>query len=831
MVGDRITEETPLLQGQQGRSSPARAIELKKRTLQTYAFTFGFLAILTLLVYTVRSSLPTPLSDTAATRVDGFPGIHAYEAYLSKLTEPHPVNSRANIALKAWLDRIALEFQAEGEQNGVKVDVITNDSTIVSTPNEHWFVGSRNLIVRVHGQSGSDEAILLNAHYDSVPTSYGVTDDGMGVVVELELLRYFVKHPPQKTIIFLFNNFEEGGLIGAKQFVKHPWFKTVKLFLNLEGAGAGGRALLFRCSSLQAAKILGSNSPQVHATPLGNDMFRLGLLKSDTDYTILEAAGVPGMDIAFYAPRSHYHTPLDNLENVTPDALQHMGQMVLATLQAIDKTDGFFDEEPETQLVYYDVLGKIMFAYNFTTHGIGNMIALVLTPLLALVWTVFAVTGNGKISHLARRTGVVLLGFIATLFAFVVTVLFVGVASAALYKMNPLVTYGNIIAVALYMFLAGLLGVIVSQLLLSQVKSMRGPLSSVGASFYGLTAFWWILLIFSSYAGSKQVAVLYFAMFSFIGNVLACILYHGISPESRLRLSLAFLAQIGLPFTVMVDQTFLVMDSMRHSTVDGTPEIAVYGLVAIPVVLMAIQLQPWINTAGQKGSATLITLTALVLTFAICCVLQPFNNGWSPNKVLFSQEYNSTSGLSTVAITAAAGIPTALQRALPVNESDTIRCEPFGTYRTRCYYETDLVPIYADEPNEMSVTIKEKQCVDDLCRFQASFTSQNSLLCRIQFNGDKDHITNAWAHGLDIEKGHHAGSLVTYSLQYGDPVEWGVEYRKNANLTAAVGCFYDEWSKGQLPAFTYLHEHLDDTMTLLLRGQGLSFVYYDRLEL
>lgn len=68
---------------------------------------------------------------------------------------------------------------------------------------------------------------------DSVPTSYGVTDDGVGVAVGLELVRYFVHHPPSKTLIFLFNNFEEGGLIGAKAFVKHPWYKSVRLVINL----------------------------------------------------------------------------------------------------------------------------------------------------------------------------------------------------------------------------------------------------------------------------------------------------------------------------------------------------------------------------------------------------------------------------------------------------------------------------------------------------------------------------------------------------------------------------------------------------------------------
>ncbi|KAI7860970.1 hypothetical protein BDC45DRAFT_529580 [Circinella umbellata] len=853
MMGDNdhINEQTPLLTQSHGHQVVRHDKNNKRKiTLQTYGFTFGFLVLLTVLVYTIRSSLPTPLSDNAAAVVDGFPGIHAYNEYLSQLTEPHPVNSRANIDMKAWLDKIALDFKKEGELNGIKVDVITNDTITLLTKsdwyseNEHWVIPSRNLLVRIHGQSGSNDSILLNAHYDSVPTSYGVTDDGMGVVVMLELLRYYIQHPPQKTIIFLFNNFEEGGLMGAKQFIQHPWFHTVKLFLNLEGAGAGGRALLFRCSSLQAAKKLASNAPLVHATPLGNDMFSLGLLKSDTDYTILEAAGLPGMDIAFYTPRSHYHTPLDHLNYTTPNAVQHMGQMVLATLQAIDKTNGFFDEEQETQLVYYDILGKIMFAYNFDTHGLGNGVALVITPLLALIWTLLSANGQHNhgtsVDYLVKRTIVVIEGFIATLFAFFVTVLFVGVSAFGLLKINPMVTYANIIAVGFYIFLAGLLGVLVSQLLLSKMKSLRGSLSFVETHFYGLTSFWWIMLIFSTYAGSKHVAILYFAMFSFIGNVLGCILYHAITPlGSVLSLVLSFLIQTGLPLTMMLDQTFLVMDSMRHSTVDGTPEIAVYGLLAIPIILMSMQLQPWINKAGQKGFASLVMLTIVVLTFAICCVLPSFNNTWSPNKLIFAQEYNSTTGLSTVSITGVPGVDSELQKILPAHELDTLHCEIFKKYRIQCFYETDLVPIYADQPNEMSITVKDTQCHDDTCQTHISFTSQNSLLCRIQFDGEKERITKAWAQNMETEKDQPVGSLITYNLQYGQPVEWGVEYKRsmstedksNMSLTATIGCFYDEWSQGQIPAFSYLHENLDDTNTLLLRGQGLSLVYYDRLDL
>lgn len=138
----------------------------------------------------------------------------------------------------------------------------------------------------------------IHLHIDAVPAAYGVTDNGAGVATLLELIRYFIRHPPQHDIIFLFNNFEEGGLVGAKQFIKHPWFKSVKMFINLgktrmigclwcwllnlllsvEGAGAGGRALLFRCSSLEASKLF-SKAKLANASPLGNDMFRLGLIK------------------------------------------------------------------------------------------------------------------------------------------------------------------------------------------------------------------------------------------------------------------------------------------------------------------------------------------------------------------------------------------------------------------------------------------------------------------------------------------------------------------------------------------------------------------------
>lgn len=48
----------------------------------------------------------------------------------------------------------------------------------------------------------------------------------------------------------------------------------------LEGAGAGGRAMMFRTSNLNAVKKLaGSDAKLLHSSPLGNDMFKAQIIK------------------------------------------------------------------------------------------------------------------------------------------------------------------------------------------------------------------------------------------------------------------------------------------------------------------------------------------------------------------------------------------------------------------------------------------------------------------------------------------------------------------------------------------------------------------------
>ncbi|GJJ76180.1 hypothetical protein EMPS_08539 [Entomortierella parvispora] len=384
---------------------------------------------------------------------------HTAFAHLKEVTKaPHPFNSRANTDLvKRYIRDQFRELQAEalalGRRN-VRYDDGQDNATWTSLKKsrqqqemensgeteapegqellqeELQVVQSDNMVMWVGGvresREGEDEvpvfieigvdeenqsALLVSAHFDSVSTSYGQTDDGGGVAVSLAMIRHFIHHPVQHTIIFLLNNAEEDGLLGASTFMGappnsttetgsgHPWKKHIKAFVNLEGGGSGGPSLLFRASNYDIVRQYADHAPFPHASVFSSDLFSLGLLNSDTDYSVFVLHNLPGLDIAFYRRRSMYHTTTDFLPI---ESLYHMGANTQATIAGLcnspylDKLHS--QEEPLQQSaplsprtwfagksVFYDVIGKFMLASELWSFLLINGLALGFgLPVLAL---------------------------------------------------------------------------------------------------------------------------------------------------------------------------------------------------------------------------------------------------------------------------------------------------------------------------------------------------------------------------------------------------------------------------------------------------------------
>jgi hypothetical protein len=148
---------------------------------------------------------------------------------------PHPVGSDANRAVRGQILR---EFARIGYHSDLQTAFSCNPYGTCATVN--------NVVARLEGRDQT--AVLLAAHYDSVPAGPGVSDDGVGVAAALEIARALKSHPtPRHSIIFLIDDGEEGGLLGARAFVdSHPWAKDVRAVVNLDARGTAGQACCLR---------------------------------------------------------------------------------------------------------------------------------------------------------------------------------------------------------------------------------------------------------------------------------------------------------------------------------------------------------------------------------------------------------------------------------------------------------------------------------------------------------------------------------------------------------------------------------------------------------
>ena len=98
---------------------------------------------------------------------------------------------------------------------------------------------SQNVIAEIKGSDPEAGTIVFGAHYDSVPFSHGVYDNGAGSVIIMELMRYFKENQPKRNMKFCWYGSEERGLLGSKAYVAthKEELKDVVLMVNVDVAG------------------------------------------------------------------------------------------------------------------------------------------------------------------------------------------------------------------------------------------------------------------------------------------------------------------------------------------------------------------------------------------------------------------------------------------------------------------------------------------------------------------------------------------------------------------------------------------------------------------
>jgi hypothetical protein len=257
---------------------------------------------------------------------------------------PHPIGSSANAKVR---DLIVEQLAALGYAPELQTGLVCSAWGVCGTPT--------NIVVKLPGAATGNDAVLLAAHYDSVPAGPGASDDGVGIAIVLEIARILAAMPaPPHPVILLLTDGEEAGLLGAQLFVReHPLSKLVKAAVNLDSRGVSGPSLMFETGTANAWLMHLYQS--AIRTPITNSVYYVVYksLPNNTDFTVFKSASYQGFNFAFIGNVAHYHTPLDSLANASLSSIQHQGDNGLSALLALANSTDLYP--PINESVYFDV--------------------------------------------------------------------------------------------------------------------------------------------------------------------------------------------------------------------------------------------------------------------------------------------------------------------------------------------------------------------------------------------------------------------------------------------------------------------------------------------
>ncbi|MGC1831300.1 MAG: M28 family peptidase [Candidatus Acidiferrales bacterium] len=329
---------------------------------------------------------PKPKPDTAPT--GEFSAARALEV-LGRIEDdeaPHPIGSAADAAIRG---RVLEEFKRLGYD--------PQEQTAFACSAQGTCATVHNVLARLDGADAGpaaspdaaerQPAVLLAAHYDSVPAGPGASDDGTGVAVELEIARALTTLPrPRHSIIFLADEGEEAGLLGARAFVlAHPWAKDVRAAVNLDARGTSGPSLMFETGSANewVVRLYKEGAARPAASSIFYSVYKR--LPNDTDFSIFKLPGWQGLNFAFIGGVAEYHTPLDNLANVSAASVQHQGENALAAMLALANAD--IANPRGGEAVYFDIFERAMVVWR-AKRGLEAALGVALMLLLEIGWMV-----------------------------------------------------------------------------------------------------------------------------------------------------------------------------------------------------------------------------------------------------------------------------------------------------------------------------------------------------------------------------------------------------------------------------------------------------------
>lgn len=226
-------------------------------------------------------------------------------------------------------------------------ELLKGDNVVVNLRTEE-FDTSWNVIATQKPNNrnrDSGNIVIFSAHYDTVPTAPGASDNGTGVVGLLELARIYSGIPIDTEIRFLACGAEEVGLVGSRYYVSQMSADEISrtvanynmdmigtagpdqttLFANvLTGTAANPEHNLVSFTALEAAERLGYA-----------DLVRMPFYRGASDHVAFAEVGIAAVNFIYRDPvtialEPWYHQPYDTFDRVSPERLLMAVEIIAA---------------------------------------------------------------------------------------------------------------------------------------------------------------------------------------------------------------------------------------------------------------------------------------------------------------------------------------------------------------------------------------------------------------------------------------------------------------------------------------------------------------------
>jgi hypothetical protein len=339
--------------------------------------------------------------------------------------EARPIGSSEHERVRAYIaDALAAQ--------GVTPEV--QESTGVNNYSQRTHAATvHNVMGRLNGEDNT-RAVLLTAHYDSVPNSPGASDDASGVATLLETLRALRSGPALKNdVIFLFTDGKEAGLLGSIAFMEnHPWAKDAGVVLNFEARGTGGPVFMFETTRSHENWLVKKLAKAVEHPVATSYMYEIyKRLPDDTDLSVIKSKDVEGFNFAYIGGQPSFHTRVDDIKSLDQGSLQHNGLYALALTRELGNTD--LNNTEQGNAVYFDVLGLTLVHYElWLADLLGVVVALMFALALAIGFWKKRLTFGGT-----------MLGLVALLSSLICVVSGAHLARQLIFSLLPTIESSN----------------------------------------------------------------------------------------------------------------------------------------------------------------------------------------------------------------------------------------------------------------------------------------------------------------------------------------------------------------------------------------------------